>query len=380
MEHTAANGTNTRLKIQFVQAYNGDCILISLTENGVTKNILIDGGPGATYQNLKNKKGKPEAGVLQKVLNDLVKNKQQIDLLILTHVDDDHIGGLLRWFGDAAGKASPREDTVKEIWFNSGDVIHDHFKKQEKEIPANPDTEPDVQVSNAEEGKPTSITQGIRFTKLADEYGIKRNGEVILQGQSTKKFGADFFFLSPDESRLEQFLREWKKKEPDKLTAGKEDDYATSFDAFMKINTFEEDKALPNGTSIAFVLNWHGKLFLFLADAHPSVICEGLKKLGYNENNPIPCELVKVAHHGSRNNTSPKLLQMIGSKNYVISTNGDKDQHPHKQLLARLLKHNKDCRIFFNYGERIQKILTRPEDEKYRGNLVPDSTVFEYNI
>ncbi|MDR0824203.1 MAG: hypothetical protein LBN74_03865 [Prevotella sp.] len=52
-----------------------------------------------------------------------------IDLLILTHVDDDHIGGVLKWFEQDVDA----KDLVKKVWFNSGRLIFEYFKQIEIE-------------------------------------------------------------------------------------------------------------------------------------------------------------------------------------------------------------------------------------------------------
>lgn len=65
------------MKVHFIDVGQGDSILI---ETPLRKNILIDGGP-------------PSAG--KKVVSYLKNlNIDQIDLLIATHPDKDHIGGL----------------------------------------------------------------------------------------------------------------------------------------------------------------------------------------------------------------------------------------------------------------------------------------------
>src|SRR5699024_3951709 len=66
------------MHVHFIDVGQGDSILI---ETPSEKSILIDGGP-------------PEAG--QKVIAYLnEKDIDQLDLLIVTHPDIDHIGGLL---------------------------------------------------------------------------------------------------------------------------------------------------------------------------------------------------------------------------------------------------------------------------------------------
>src|SRR6218665_713959 len=48
------------MKIQFLQAFNGDSIWISFSDDGVNKNILIDGGTFTTYS-YTDQKGKGKA-------------------------------------------------------------------------------------------------------------------------------------------------------------------------------------------------------------------------------------------------------------------------------------------------------------------------------
>ncbi len=102
------------MKIKFLQAYNGDSIWISYLENENPRNIIIDGGTGDTYQsNLGRTKD------LYDVIKSIKDKKQNIDLLILTHFDGDHIGGILRWLNqDKDAKAF-----IKKVWFNSGKEI-----------------------------------------------------------------------------------------------------------------------------------------------------------------------------------------------------------------------------------------------------------------
>src|SRR5688500_4923038 len=106
------------MNIKFLKALNGDAILFSFKEGGKNRNILIDGGMSATYSQ-KGKKGKLEYGELGSLIEILRKQNEIIDLLILTHVDDDHIGGILRWFKEDKNAL----DLIGNVWFNSGRLI-----------------------------------------------------------------------------------------------------------------------------------------------------------------------------------------------------------------------------------------------------------------
>lgn len=74
---------DTTLKIYFIDVGQGDCCVIQTPKN---KNIIIDGGEGNTekYDNGKN--------VVVPYLLD--RGITQIDYLIISHCDSDHIGGL----------------------------------------------------------------------------------------------------------------------------------------------------------------------------------------------------------------------------------------------------------------------------------------------
>lgn len=55
------------------------------------------------------------------LIDDLKRKEQHIDLLIVTHIDDDHIGGIKEWFE----YDYPDDDFVREIWMNDDVVLED---------------------------------------------------------------------------------------------------------------------------------------------------------------------------------------------------------------------------------------------------------------
>ena len=82
------------MNIKFLKANNGDSILISFHDSEeVKRNILIDGGMPQTYYN----SGQNNNGDLYYTIEDIKTRGESIDLLVLTHIDEDHIGGILKW-------------------------------------------------------------------------------------------------------------------------------------------------------------------------------------------------------------------------------------------------------------------------------------------
>ncbi|MCU4158264.1 MBL fold metallo-hydrolase [Carboxylicivirga sp. A043] len=339
------------MKFEFLQANNGDAILIHFNDGSNNRNILIDGGTGSTYS--KKLRNKPTPQDLQKSIEIIKRNGESIDLLVLTHVDDDHIGGILKWFG----KDKSALDLLKNVWFNSGRTIHRFFDAEK-----NYDNSLEL---NKVLSTDTSIGQGVEF----EDYLLSKPGiweeKVIKAGQKLSKFGIDFQILSPDEDRLKDLLGKWEIEKPDSLDTSLKNDYDKSLTHLIQDDAFEEDSSKHNGSSISFILTYKKKNYLFLADSFPTVVSSSLEMLGYSEQSKLECEFVKVSHHGSKANNSYELLQFINSKKYVISTNGAKHSHPNKQFLARLITYQNDCEIYFNYPELIKDIFKQEDYEAY---------------
>ena len=76
------------------------------------------------------------------------------------------------------------------------------------------------------------------------------------------------------------------------------------------------------------------------------------EKLEYN--------IVKLSHHGSKNNFHPDFLKRIHTPYYIVSTNGVKFKHPDKDVLAQIIC-NTDSVILFNYKKRMQELIVEQD-------------------
>ncbi|GAB4038618.1 ComEC/Rec2 family competence protein [Spirosoma gilvum] len=344
------------MQVKIVKAENGDCLLISFfdSENS-QRNILIDGGTPNTYQ-YKGKKGKIIDGELKKELNIIESKNQFIDLLILTHVDSDHIGGIIKW----VESKNNFDKLVKKIWFNSGRLINEKFKEK-------PIIENDIKL-NIKTNTNTSIEEGQTF----EEYIKTKNTwqeELISQGKEFNFYDLKFQILTPSQVKLKSLLGKWEKEIPHLLTS-KKNDYEKTLKELIEKDKFSEDKSIHNGSSIAFILKKDCKNLLFLADAHPTDIIKGLKCFGYDKNNKIKAGLVKLSHHGSKKNTNQELLDCIEANLFIISSNGKIHNLPDKQCLARIINNKENSNLAFNYPEKIREIFTDDEFNSYRFNAI----------
>lgn len=334
--------------LSVVQAGHGDCILIQGNFDGQPRNILIDGGPNEAYQNRRRR-----AGELKTSLQSIKDSEQKIDLLVLSHVDDDHIAGLLAGFK----QSGLLEELTEKVWFNSGKLIFEHFDKVHDETNL---LDFGVNRTGADADNFTSIGQGVKFEGYISNLGVW-DYKIIQAGQVHELFGIKFTILSPNKEKLEKLLIKWEREQPSSLTAAASNDYDKSFDELLLNDQFKEDSSPHNGSSIAFIFEYAGKSLLLLGDAHNDVIVESLKEMGFSKESPLSLDYVKLSHHGSQYNTSPEFLKLISCQNFIISTNGKRHGLPNKLTLARVVKQFPKANLLFNYPNLIKRIFSKEE-------------------
>ncbi|HMJ70344.1 MAG TPA: MBL fold metallo-hydrolase [Cyclobacteriaceae bacterium] len=331
------------MRIKFLQAQHGDSAIVSFSK----KNIIIDGGLADCYYN----KNRNEYGELRAEIDLIKQRREVIDILILTHIDNDHICGLLKWFEMDKNAL----DLISTIWFNSGRVI------------SNQSGEPVNNDLNVSISRNDSATTGVHEAIEFEDFVVKGT----MWDQKIWKIGLildnpDFKIevVSPEPKQLEKLVREYKSKLKSTLTGSGSSDWNVDLQTIIEEESkpdfaFEEDQSIKNGSSIAFILYAESKRLLFLGDAHPSTVLNGLKTFGYDEQSPLKADFVKIAHHGSNKNTSARLLQAITSDNFFISTNGNYHGHPGKRTIARILNRNSNANIYFNYEYVRDQVFTK---------------------
>jgi hypothetical protein len=190
--------------------------------------------------------------------------------------------------------------------------------------------------------------------------------------------------LSPSPGKLKAMAADWKKAiakegfEPGDLEKAWEElasrkkflpkkgllGASRSLDSLLK-EQFKIDGAKANGSSIAFLAEFGGKSALLLGDAHPDVVAASLKRLLKKRNRKkLAVGAVKIAHHGSKNNTNDELLALLDSPTYLISSSGAQFKHPDKACIARILKFGKPKNLVFNYKSEFTKPWLQPASQQ----------------
>lgn len=290
------------LKIHVIDATHGDCLLLDFDHS----KILIDCGP---------KSFKARRDVLANIEKILGENSV-IDIAIVTHNDDDHIGGF-EFLLDTSIK-------INTIVFNSLQDIPDIIKNSQKQISYNQDN---------------ALKQ-----RLLAERGIKT---LCLTRDSSPLIINDITLtaITPTAEALECMLndanvqkeREEKKRRQKQISSSKTEEIKPK-EALQKIQSgqdfFVKDPSITNKSSIGLVIQYGSFSGLFLGDAHAEDVIEGLNILGFNNHQ---FDVVKISHHGSERNTNIESLSLLGKTDYILCANNEKHYHPNNMTLARIL-------------------------------------------
>lgn len=324
------------LRIEMLPAAQGDCLWIEYGAKKAPRRMLIDGG---TTGSIKPLLAKVEA---------LPKSQRHLDLLVVTHVDGDHIAGILKFLDTPKLGLS-----VGEIWFNA----YKHLLE-----PGEP--------FGPKQGE--KLTAGILAAKLP--WNAKFRGKAVRVPDKgplpVKTFpgGLELVVLGPTMDKLRLLRPEWEdvcKEAKIKPGKPKRVQVPPGVEAFGPINVdtladakFKEDATKANGTSIVLLLRYKRTQILLAGDAHPSVIEAGIRRLSPNKR--LALDAYKVAHHGSRNNVNQSLLDHIDCARYLFSTSGAIFHHPSREAVARILKYGRSgkrtTQLVFNYLSNDNKV------------------------
>lgn len=324
------------INIKVLKAFNGDCIIVSY--GGEEKhNILIDGGQGRVcFQQLHT------------YVDSVKKAGNKIDLLILTHIDSDHIDGILRLLSQKTFDFS----IIKEIWFNFGKGLKDMLGINGE----------NNQVSLYDNTAEISWKQGVDLEEIVQKAGIRRRLVTKLERFSVG--GASITILSPSKEVLKKFS-EQDKEEKATTQIAYSNDYQKSIN---ELNQKEQERqvSLTNKSSIACLFEFEGLSILLLGDADAAEIVKSLTELGYSKNNKLKVDFCKIAHHASRHNTNNELIQILDCSNYIISTQQTTAGRPSKECLSRIICNSgKPISFYCNYELDWNKVFTKEEFLEY---------------
>lgn len=326
--------------LEALRAQHGDCLLLHFGEPSAPRTVLIDGGPGPVYGETL----KPRLLQLRDHLIALGRIKAgdalPLELAMVSHIDDDHIGGLLALAEDPGGGLGLNCASwvvPKTLWHNS-------FTDLAGESGSVGDLALGYETTSTTAAVIASVPQSRRLRSCAKNLGWQlnrpfKNGLVqdgLVQapaqgGQRVKLDDAtDILVLSPRTDEIEGLRTEWSRQ-LERLRKGKT----------ISAKTAEYlDRSPYNLSSIVCLVRQGERKILLAGDARGDLILDSLDAAGVTREGTVHVDVLKIPHHGSIRNLDTDFFERITADHYVISANG-RDGNPKTETL-KLIARSRD--------------------------------------
>ena len=329
----------------------GDCIFLMLENGCHTLNIMVD------------------CGKYTDEIDNFVKTKlkNKIDYLIVTHIDNDHINGLITMLTQNS------DLVIEHIIYNCYQRVMSNRKQWTEKMRENVSRlygqlpiVIDMISQDINEEKAVTLAECILRKEewkrtWRREYVTDESPAIQLANNMGR-----IIFLSPSQAALDQLDKKYRKLFWQQLYKQKEEEYEkeeTIYEALMRIAQLDEDEEIKeenvndctinehtleqyacqslskmddnNMASIAFVWEHQGHRILFMGDADPTQVSKAIEEVYKDETKPVIFDLIKVSHHGSAHSTSCGLMDVIDSERFFF-TGGGKER-PSLQTLGRII-------------------------------------------
>ncbi len=342
------------------RARKGDCLLLHFGTANEPGLMLIDGGPAGVY--------KPH---LETRINEIRKKRSvapndplPVDVLMVSHVDDDHIRGILdltKREVEAMDAQRPRLLDVRQLWHNSFDGVIKHnttpladnvtaaLASAGSGVPMAEDLM--EKVDGLEDMTPdelaelvssnwlvlASMAQGYRLRDDARKLGYELNpgfdDELIIAREAGERLPLDgetsMMIAGPMLPEIEALRKKhlaWLKELKEQGLSPKD-----ALAAYI-------DKSVSNLSSIVALAECGEASILLTGDARGDRIIAGLELTGGlkpGKNRKV--SILKVPHHGSANNLTKDFFKRITADHYVFSGNGEHG-NPEREALEMLFR------------------------------------------
>jgi len=307
--------------LEAVFAKHGDALILHCGNPDKPRRVLIDGGPAGVYAGFL----KPRFEELRQEQGLKKTDSLPFDMVMISHVDDDHINGVLALFEEqlAAHEAKrPLPYKIRRLWNNTfDDIIGNKGAGVLSKLAAAVATTPAIDDDST--AVVASVPQGRNLRRAAGILGMKKvnapfKGLVMAPKQGVTvvdlKGGLSFSIIGPTLERVEDYQKRWDKDLEKILKKEKESAEVASM----------TDGSPFNLASIVVLAELGGKRMLLTGDARGDDIQKGLTTAGlYHQGGPpFHVDLLKVPHHGSDRNVTQEFFEHVTADHYVISGDG----------------------------------------------------------
>ncbi|MHA7775534.1 MBL fold metallo-hydrolase [Roseibium sp. M-1] len=323
------------LTLRAIKAKHGDSLL--LFAEGAT--VLIDGGPSGVYQSflrdqllaLPGTSGEPPA----------------IDLLMVSHIDADHIDGILDLTDELLEARDEERDPIADIrgaWHNSfADTIAkgtDQSASQTRgqaaslagtleELPFVGAEAHDSKLVLASVAQGRQLRLDLKALNIDINRGFKDRLALLEEADVPWSRGKlSLNVIGPARAQVDKLRKEWAK-ELKKILAKEAD---------AKAAALSLDTSVSNLASIVVVAEAGGKTALLTGDARGDMILQWLEQTNrLDANGKVHFNIVKLPHHGSDRNVSSQFFERVTADHYVLCGDG-KHGNPEPNTLRMLFE------------------------------------------
>lgn len=384
------------MRLTAFQSDKGDCLLLADTAG--TRHILVDGGMSVSY----NAHVAPALGKLR-------TGKKALDVVYVSHIDQDHIAGVLKLLDDEAAwrvhefqkkqkntkskpPAAPRPPKVREIWHNA---FHEQLKRNAGPVQdalaavapvlAGSDLEAIRDQARRQSDLVTSIAEAIQVSRRisSKQLNVKLNPRskarlmMLRKPQKPIRIGdLRITIVGPTPGELKALRGEWndwlrstrgKARLKELRDAARRDEErlgASEFDTLMASLRLEAESfgdpnevTTPNLASLTLLVEDQTSSLLLTGDARGDQIVGGLRAAGRLDDGTFDVDVLKVPHHGSENNIDSDFVETVIARDYVFCGNGSSG-NPNTDVIEmmfrrRLAVSEKPFRFWFNSSEAV---------------------------
>jgi len=360
------------MKLTIFQSDKGDCLMLE-ERDGQGKRMLIDGGMAKSY----SEHVAPTMGKLKVA-------KKSLDVVYVSHIDDDHISGVLQllddvvaWrvfrFQSASGNTRvkkpkvPEPPTPKEIWHNgfssllkeNNEAIEDALSASATVLSAAPDNvraaDSNIRLTDLAEQNQDLVTGVNTAIQVSNRISAKQlkiplnppeGGKLMFVRPNAKpiKLGTmRIQILGPRSADLKHLRDDWNKwlrNNKEALSALRqqaketEDKLGSEAERVMA-PMIEQAKVLgdsssvtpPNLASLMLLVEQGNanniKRIILTGDGLGSEVIHGLKDLGkLRGDGTLHVDVLKMMHHGSEHNMDEDFPKLITADHYIFCGNG----------------------------------------------------------
>lgn len=359
-------------------AKNGDSFLIRESQSPQAGSILVDGGFDCTY-----------SAFIAPELEALRQQGAALDLVIVTHIDADHISGVLSLLKANGPNSSAHVIKVNHVWHNSLRSI-----TSVKHTSPTAGTDQAILSVIRARGYPNGFSASSSAHEISGRQGsslaaLLHGGNYLWNGSdgsvsitaetATLAIGQSMqvHVLGPATERLEALRTSWIRelRRIGVLGTVTQDAYFDDAFEFMAAaadqdetpgvteiahrgedhrtltEAYNPDPSPNNGSSISVLIETPSARMLFLGDAWADDTVVALERRATAGVMTI-FDAIKLSHHGSCRNTSPQLLELIDAPVYLISSDGGKHGHPDFPVLRAIVDRPSTFirHLYFNYA------------------------------